>query len=155
MRFIRLRPLLLPLPLLLSIISLSTTTLVAQNETPPAAIVPSTPQSQTLTPEGEKARAEVRRRGSGEKARVKVKLRGGREMKGHIAASDETSFTLVEAKTAQHTTMSYNEVEKVRGPGMSKGKKIGIGVAIGVGIVILIGIGMARAYGELLGPSGP
>jgi hypothetical protein len=41
-------------------------------------------------------------------------------------------------KTGQATVIAYTDVQKVQGPGLSTGAKIGIGVAIGVGVLAAI-----------------
>jgi hypothetical protein len=93
-----------------------------------------------------RARAEVTRRGVGEKSRVRVKMRRYKlELKGYITQIDEDSFQLQigpdrleTGKAKEHlVTISYAEVEKVRGPS-SRAANIGIKVGMTVAISALV-----------------
>lgn len=89
-----------------------------------------------------KVRAEVQKRGVGEKARVRVKLLDGAEVMGYINKIEEASFEVTDKKTAQTTTILYADVQKIRGPGLSKGAKIVIGVVV---VVVIMAITSAIA----------
>lgn len=82
----------------------------------------------------DKVRAEVQKRGTGEKSRVRVTRTSGQEVKGYISNIGESSFTVTNKKTGQASTIPYADTRNVRGPGLSKGAKIGIGVGIGIGV---------------------
>jgi hypothetical protein len=83
-----------------------------------------------------KARAEVHKRGSGEQSQVKVSLRNKSEVKGYISHIDSDSFQVTDKKNGRVTTVAYADVDKVRGPGLSKGAKIGIGVGVGAAVAV-------------------
>jgi sRNA-binding regulator protein Hfq len=111
---------------------------------------PSTETSQVQTqetPQAAKIKAKVQKRGTGEKSRVKVKLANGTEVKGCVSKIEETSFTVTDKKTGQTTIVAYADVQKVQGPGLSKGGKIAL-VAIGVGVVVLVAIGVAVGHAD-------
>ena len=89
----------------------------------------------------EKIKANVTRRGTGEKASVNVKMLNGTKMKGFISQAGDDSFTLIDSKTKQTSTLAYSDVAKVKGTGLSTTSKILIGVGIGVavtGVVLAI-----------------
>jgi len=101
------------------------------------------------TAKAAKIKAKVQKRGIGEKSRVRAKLVNGAEVKGYISKIEEASFTVTDKKTGQTTTISYADVQKIQGPGLSKGDKILIGVGLGVavfGIVAGILVSIASGY---------
>ncbi len=79
----------------------------------------------------------VQKRGTGEKKRVEVKMLNGTKLKGYVSQSDEDSFTLVDAKTKQPSSIAYRDVAKVSNR-LSKGDKITLGIVAGAGIVAAI-----------------
>lgn len=99
------------------------------------------------TPQAAKIKAKVQKRGTGEKAQVKVKLVNGTEVKGYVSKTQETSFTVTDKKTGQTTAVLYADVQKIQGPGLSKGGVIAL-VAIGVGVVVLVAIGVAVGHAD-------
>jgi predicted extracellular nuclease len=97
------------------------------------------------TPQVAKIKAAVQKRGAGEKSKVRVTLGNGTMVKGYISRIDESSFEVNGSKTGQATSISYTDVQKIQGPGLSTGAKIGIGVAIGVAIAaVVIGVEYAK-----------
>jgi hypothetical protein len=86
------------------------------------------------------AKAEVQKRGVGEKSRIKVKLRTQGQVKGYISKIEDTSFQITDQKSGRVTTIAYDEVEKLGGPGLSKGAKIAIGVGAAAGAMIVFGL---------------
>jgi len=105
------------------------------------------PQSQPLPVgaqgQGEKLRKEdqsgkvkrqVEQRGTGQAATVKVTLRNKLEVSGYISQIDADSFQVTEKKSGRVTTIAYQEVEKVRKPGLSTGAKIAI-VVVAAGAI--------------------
>jgi hypothetical protein len=88
------------------------------------------------TPQAAKVKAQVQKRGIGEKSRVKAKLANEAEVKGYISKIEEASFAVTDKKTGQTTTMLYADVQKIQGPGLSKGGKIVIVVGVGAFIVL-------------------
>jgi len=69
------------------------------------------------------------------KTSVTVKLRDGSELKGRITQAAENMFTL-KAKNTQRD-ISYADVTKVKGNGLSKGAKFGILTGFIAGAVII------------------
>jgi hypothetical protein len=97
------------------------------------------------TPQVARIKAQVEKRGVGEKSRVRVTLSSGTMLKGYIGKIEESSFEVNDGKTGKVTSISYTDVQKIQGPGLSKVAKVGIVVAVGVAIVALvIGIEYAR-----------
>jgi hypothetical protein len=92
-------------------------------------------------------KAEVERRGTGEKSRVKVRLRNKAEVKGYVSKIQDSSFDVTDKISGQATRISYADVEKVQGPGLSRGAKIGIIVGVGVAIVVVVFAAEAKAHG--------
>ena len=86
-----------------------------------------------------KARAEVVQRINKKETHVKIKLRNGSELKGRIAQSSDTGFTLIDDKTGNRSDIAYADVVNVEGRGMSKSKKtlIAVGVVVGVAIAVI------------------
>jgi len=72
----------------------------------------------------------VQKRGIGEQSKVKVLLKDKMEVKGYISKIDADSFQVTDKKNGEVRTISYGEVEKVRGPGLSRGTKIAIAVVV-------------------------
>lgn len=99
------------------------------------------------TPQAAKIKAKVQKRGTGEKSPVKVTLANGAEIKGCVSKIEESSFTVTDKKTGQISTIPYADVEKIRGPGLSKGGKIAL-VVVGVAVVALVAIGVAVGHAD-------
>jgi len=92
-----------------------------------------------------KIKARITERGTGEKKRVEVKMLDGTKMKGYIGQADEDSFTLVDSKTKQSTTIAYRDVAKVKSR-LTRGDKIALGIvggaaaAAAIVVVSILGI---------------
>lgn len=99
------------------------------------------------TPQAAKIKAKVQKRRTGEKSQVKVRLVNGAEVKGYVSKIEESSFTVTDKKTGQISTIPYTDVEKIRGPGLSKGGKIAL-VVVGVAVVALVAIGVAVGHAD-------
>ena len=98
------------------------------------------------TPQVAKIRAQLQKRGTGEKSKVKVTLGNGTTVKGYISKIEETSFDVSGSKTGRVTPVSYTDVQKIQGPGLSTGVKVAIGVGIGLGVVAaVLGISCAES----------
>jgi hypothetical protein len=92
-----------------------------------------------------KPRTEIQKYDTAKKKQLKVTLRSGNELKGYISRSDDVSFDLTE-KSGHVSTLSYGDVDKVHGAGLSRGAKIGIVVAGAVAVVaVVLAIGLNRA----------
>lgn len=103
-----------------------------------------TPQAQAqASAQVVNVKEQVQKRGVGEKSRVKVTLMNASEVKGYISKIDEASFAVTDKKSGQTATVSYAEVQRVQGPGLSKGATIGITVAVVVGVLVVIVVVLA------------
>lgn len=79
---------------------------------------------------------QIERRGVGERA--KVTLRDKTELKGYISRIDSESFELTENKTGRVTTIAFQDVARVRKPGMPVAAKAAIiGVTVAVSLVVV------------------
>jgi hypothetical protein len=83
-------------------------------------------------------KADVTKRGTGERAKVTVELRNKTAVKGYINRAGTDDFVVNDTVTNRETTISYSDVEKVSGPGLSPKAKMEIGLGIGLGIVIVV-----------------
>jgi hypothetical protein len=98
---------------------------------------PTSRNSQTQTngtKRAAKAKAEVHKRGVGEQSRVRVSLLDGNEIQGYISKIEESSFEVIDKKSSKSVTISYNDVNKVKGPGLSKPAQVLIVVGVFVGV---------------------
>ena len=94
--------------------------------------------AQQLTDPGAvKIKADIVRRFRDEKRTVTLRLRNGSELKGRITQAAENMFTLKENNTGTQRDVSYADVTKVKGRGLSKGAKFGILTGIIAGAVII------------------
>src|SRR5580704_392214 len=126
-----------------------TSTAFAQTTTAPG--VPQTPESVQTS----KFRQQVLKRGAGEKSRVKAELADGTSVKGYISKIGELSFEVTNEKSAQTTTISYSQVRKIQGPGLSKPEKIGISVGVAVAVVAIVSVVAWEQFKHSKGPSFP
>jgi hypothetical protein len=120
--------------LLIAILALNGSGFAFQTSPPSAG-------SQTQTGEAKqaaKAKAEVQKRGVGEQSRVRVSLRDGTEVKGYISKVEENSFEVTDKKSGKAVAVSYNDVNKVKGPGLSKPAQVFIVVGVFVGVAAVI-----------------
>ena len=98
------------------------------------------------TPQVAKIKARVQKRGAGEKSKVRVTLGTGTMVKGYISKIEEATFDVKGGKTGQATSISYTDVQKIQGSGLSTAAKVGIGVAVGVAVVAAVfGIACAKS----------
>jgi hypothetical protein len=94
--------------------------------------------AQQLTdPTVAKVRAEIVRRLRDEKRNVTLRLRNGSELTGRITQAAENWFSLKEKTTSTQRDISYADVMKVKGKGLSRGAKFGILTGIITGAVII------------------
>ena len=82
------------------------------------------------------AREQVERRSVGH--RVKLVRTDGSEIRGTIVAVHPQSVDLLLKGVVTPVAVNYDTLAAVRGPGLSRGAKIGIGV--GVGVLVAAGI---------------
>lgn len=85
----------------------------------------------------ERIKTDIARRLRDAKTNVTVKLRGGSELKGRITHAAENMFTLKVKNSGFQRDISYADVSKVNGQGLSKGAKFGILTGILAGAVII------------------
>lgn len=92
---------------------------------------------QGLTDRGvERIKLDIARRFRDAKTNVTVRLRNGSELKGRLTQAAENMFTIRE-KSGARRDISYADVSRVRGQGLSKGAKFGILTGIIAGAVII------------------
>ena len=84
-----------------------------------------------------KIKTDIARRLRDEKTNVSVRLRNGSELNGRITQAAENVFTLKEQKKGTQHHISYTDVMKLKGKGLSKGAKFGILTGIVAGAVII------------------
>ena len=100
--------------------------------------VPRTVLAQHLTDPGAvRVKTDIARRLRDAKTNVTVSLRNGLELKGRITQAAENMFTLREKNSGTHRDISYADVTRVSGKGLSKGAKFGILTGIIAGAVII------------------
>lgn len=88
----------------------------------------------------------ISKRVTDDKTRVKLRLRDGSEVKGRLNQAGDDGFTFTSEKGGQQTMLSYADVQKVNGQGLSKGTKIGIIAAILAGVAAIIVIKAVRDF---------
>ena len=94
-------------------------------------------QQQLTDPGVVKIKTNIARRMRDARTTVTVSLRNGSELKGRITQAAENMFTLKEKNTGTQRDVSYSDVTKVKGRGLSKGAKFGILTGIIAGAVII------------------
>ena len=100
--------------------------------------IPRTGLAQQLADPGvAKIKTDIDRRLRDEKTNVTLRLRNGSELKGRLTQAAENMFTLKENKTGAQRHISYADVLKLKGQGLSKGAKFGILTAIVAGAVVI------------------
>ena len=92
---------------------------------------------QLIDPTVAKVRDEIVSRFRDEKRNVTLRLRNGSELTGRITQAAENWFSLKEKGTGTQRDISYADVTKVKGRGLSKGAKFGILTGIITGAVII------------------
>jgi hypothetical protein len=101
------------------------------------APIPRAALAQQLTDPGVvKIKDEIARRFRDDKRNVTLKLRNGSDLTGRITEAAESWLSLKE-KTGTQKEISYADVTKVKGRGLSKGAKFGILTGIISGAVII------------------
>jgi hypothetical protein len=105
-------------------------------------------ETRLLGEQSAKFKSEVQKRGTGEQARVKITLRDQTEVKGYISQIGAESFQVTDNKSGRTTTIAYQEVRKLRKPGLSTGAKIAIAAGVGVGIAVGASLASLAASGE-------
>jgi hypothetical protein len=82
-----------------------------------------------------RVKTDIARRLRDAKTNVTIRLRDGSELRGRITQAAENMFTLRQKNTQRD--ISYAEVMKVKGNGLSKGAKFGILTGFIAGAVII------------------
>ncbi|HKU73578.1 MAG TPA: hypothetical protein VJR02_06645 [Pyrinomonadaceae bacterium] len=94
-------------------------------------------QQRLTEPSVERIKIDIARRFRDGKTNVTVRLRNGLERTGRITQAAENMFTLREKNSRTPLDISYADVTKVKGKGLSKGAKFGILTGIVAGAVII------------------
>jgi len=86
----------------------------------------------------DKTRVKVQKLGVGPKARVEGKLRDNTKFKGHISATSQDSFTVIDARTGASQTIDYADVAgvKKRGSGFSTRNWVIVGAAVAATVIV-------------------
>jgi hypothetical protein len=84
-----------------------------------------------------KVKTEIQKYDPSKKKQVKATLRSGNEIKGYVSRSDDVSFDLTE-KSGRVSKLSYEDVDKIHGAGLSRGAKIAIVVGSAVAVVAAV-----------------
>jgi hypothetical protein len=96
-------------------------------------------------PQAIRARTEIQKYDTAKKKQIKLTLRDGNQLKGYVSRSDDVSFDLTE-KNGHVSKLSYVDVERVRGAGLSTGATIAIVVGSALAVVAgVFAIGFKRA----------
>jgi hypothetical protein len=98
----------------------------------------------------EKIKTAISKRATSSDTRVKLKLRSGEEVEGKIDRATDDNFTLNRAKTGQ-MTVSYADVARIKGHGLSTGAKIGIIAGGAVAAFVIIGLLSFRHFDPFKG----
>lgn len=85
-----------------------------------------------------KVKAKIIKRSKGTNTYVKVKMLDGKKLSGEISQAEEDSFTLVDSKTKQSTSIAYRDVTQVKGKGLSTRTKVALGALAGAAAIVLI-----------------
>ncbi|HSE16312.1 MAG TPA: hypothetical protein VLB46_04625 [Pyrinomonadaceae bacterium] len=94
-------------------------------------------QQQLTDPGVARIKTDITRRLRDAKTNVTVRLRNGSELKGRITHAAENMFSLKVKNTGAQRDISYADVTRVNGRGLSKGAKFGILTAIIAGAVVI------------------
>ena len=88
----------------------------------------------------DKIKAKVTRLGTGKRARVEVKLKDSTKLKGYVGQIAEDHFTVVDPKHGSVTTITYEQVEKIKDTNHDwvTAALLGAGVIGGVLIVVVL-----------------
>lgn len=89
-----------------------------------------------------KVKLAIAKLGVGESVRVEVKLRDKNKLKGYIRDAAEDRFVVVDAKTGEAATVTYQQVKQVKGNNLSTGTKIVIWLAIAAGVLLFLSLGV-------------
>ena len=85
-----------------------------------------------------KIKAKIIKRSTSDNTYIKVKLLDGKKLSGEINQAGEDSFTLIDSKTNQSTSIAYRDVTQVKGKGLSTTSKFAIGALAGAAAIVLI-----------------
>lgn len=91
-----------------------------------------------------KVKADILKRSVGEQARMTVTRRDQTTLTGYISRAGEDSFDVTDAKTGETTTVTYSEVARVKGRGLSRTTKL----VIGMGVLMGLMMGGMAAFGD-------
>ena len=83
-----------------------------------------------------KVKQRIKERGVGENARVEVVLLDGTKLKGHISEVGEDSFVV--ANGGAPVRVTYSQVRRVKGRGLSTGGKVLMWLGVTAGVLLLI-----------------
>lgn len=91
------------------------------------------PREEKETRFAEKVKEGIAKLGTGEKARIEVRLRDKTKLKGYVSEAGANSFVIVDEKTSATSTVTYAQVQRVKGNNLSTAAEI----ALGVGVILI------------------
>ena len=100
-----------------------------------ARLISASPQQGQSAAHTEKVKAGVKKLGVGESARIEVRLHDGTKLKGYVKEVSGESFAVFDTKSATTHTVRYDQVDRLKGKGLSTGAKVAIGFAIAFAVL--------------------
>lgn len=100
-----------------------------------ARLISATPQQGQSAAHTEKVKAGVKKLGVGESAHIEVRLHDGTKLKGYVKEVSGESFVILDTKTATTHAVRYEQVDQLKGKGLSTGAKIAIGLGIAFAVL--------------------
>jgi hypothetical protein len=92
----------------------------------------------TGPPQADKVKAKITRVGTGKQARVEIKLKDNSKLKGYVGEIAQDHFTLIDPKQGTVTTITYDQVEKIKKTDQSWVTPLLLGAGTIGGVLILV-----------------
>jgi hypothetical protein len=86
----------------------------------------------------QKVKAALLKLGTGPDTRVDLKLKDKTRLAGYVSEIGDSSFVVVDAKSAEARTVAYPNVVQVKGNNLTTGAKIAIWVAVAAAVAIIL-----------------
>lgn len=84
-----------------------------------------------------KLQSNIQKQGIGVNSKIKLKLKDGTKLKGYISEINDNQFVVIEEKTGQNVSVSYNQVNQAKGNNWSQKQVIGL-IAIAALITFVV-----------------
>ena len=121
--------------MLKKILSMTIVMLVMNWAIAPSVFASDTPEKEAKF--AEKVKAEISKIGSGPDAKVRVKLKDGTKLEGYVSEIKADSFTVVDKKSGNATSVPYPNVKQVKGNNLSDGVVIALVFVALIGVTII------------------